>query len=567
VRATPVLLERAYGKVVDAITLHKNIQKIKALGGDVEYYQCDVTNGSMMKEVVTKIKAKYGKVDGLIHFAGIEKSKLLTDKTTEEYYRTFDIKSTSAAAFVALNFVKDTGFYAFASSIAGKYGNLGQSDYASANDFLAKLCISLQNQGQRALSVDMSAYSNVGMGVRSGVFEFLTSQGLKFVDPHDGMQIFLDEIVFGRVPEIILTDDLGKLDWDCQVRFEDSFEPEDANPCGALLSGGGEPIINGVAPEAPSTLPSSSEAAAPKAEADPVAGEKEAKEEGVIKPQGAQENFFLGEIKTLEKNKEIAAENTFSAEYPFLFDHAIEGTPYVPGVMGIETFMETAAALTGKTPQGLEDVHFYLPIKLLRRNPQAVRIKGSDNAGVVTMEIESDFINSKGVKMGNTRRHFTARIMDNFESKWNDYKTKVDLSGDYAADKEEIYSKYFHGPSFQVLDGILKIDNNAVLGVYQKPAQVLFHDGPKRLLAHPMLIEAAFQTCGYRDLAVDNRMTLPDSIGKIYVNTKAEPPNKLYILGVFTGQNIEGKSVYDTFVFDDKGKLWVEISDYQMIGQ
>ena len=543
VRATPVMLERAFGKVKDSITLYKNMQKIKALGGDVDYYQCDVTNGSMMKDVVTRIKAKYGKVDGLIHFAGFERSKLFTDKTTDEYYRTFDIKATSAAAFVSLNFVKDTGFYAFASSIAGKYGNLGQSDYASANDFLAKLCISLQNQGQRALSVDMSAYASVGMGVRPGVVEFLTSQGLKFVDPYDGMQIFLNEIVYGRVPEIVLTDDLGSLDWDKQIRINEPFileeEPEE---------GGGTPSGGNAQGGAPAAMEEPAQA--------------------VKQPQNKTENFFLGEVKSLAAGKEIAAENTFNAEYPFLSDHAIAGTPYVPGVMGIETFMETASLLEGRTPQGLEDVHFYLPIKLLRRRPQAVRIKGVNDSGKVFMEIESDFINSKGVKMGSTRRHFTARVLEHFESKWNQYKDKVNLDGgEMAVSKEEIYSKYFHGPSFQVLGGIMKLDENAVLGIYEKPSQVLFHDGPKHLIAYPMLIEACFQTCGYRDLAIENRMTLPDSIGKVYIHGKGEAPNKLYTLAVFTGKNIEGKSMYDGFVFDENGKLWIELSDYQMIGQ
>jgi hypothetical protein len=505
-----------------------------------------------------------------IHFAGIEKSRLLTDKTPEEYYRTFDIKATSAGAFVALNLVKDSGFYAFASSIAGKYGNLGQSDYASANDFLAKLSISLQNQGVRAVSVDMSAYNSVGMGVRGGVFEFLTSQGLKFIDPHDGMQIFLDEIVYGRVPEIVLTDDLGRLDWDRQIRIDEDFIKEDPSPDGVLLTGGGEPA-GGAAGPAPQTQEDDDEnspqtPAAPTTPPAPAAPQQQQSGE-IARAEQGQDNFFLGTIKKLEKGKELFAENTFDAQYPFLFDHAIEGTPYVPGVMGIETFMEAAAALTGAAPQGLEDVHFYLPIKLLRRNPQTVRIKAGAENGHVNMEIESDFINSKGIKMGNTRRHFTSRVLGNFESKWNNYKTKVDLGGAYAVNKETIYSKYFHGPSFQVLDGILKIDNNAVLGVYKTPASVLFHDGPKRLIAYPMLIEAAFQTCGYRDLAVENRMTLPDSIGKLAISGKGPAPQKLYLLGVFTGQNIEGKSVYDAFVFDEKGKLWAELCDYQMIGQ
>jgi 3-hydroxymyristoyl/3-hydroxydecanoyl-(acyl carrier protein) dehydratase len=415
----------------------------------------------------------------------------------------------------------------------------------------------------------MSAYASVGMGVRPGVVEFLESQGLKFVDPYDGMQIFLDEIVYGRIPEIVLTDDLGKLDWDKQIRINEPFEEEDENPSGALLPGG-------------NSTPSSAAPAAAAAQAEEEQEEQAepapapAKQEVAVQAEPAdvqpsalveQENFFLGDIKTLVKGKELAAENTFTAQYPFLFDHAIEGTPYVPGVMGIETFVEAATTLLGSQPQGLEDVHFYLPIKLLRRNPQTVRVKAQEQGGKVNLEIESDFINSKGIKMGNTRRHFTARVLEAFESKWNNYKSKVNLEGSYAVTKEEIYTKYFHGPSFQVLDGILKIDNNAVLGVYKKPQEVLFHDGPKHLLAYPMLIEAAFQTCGYRDLAVENRMTLPDSIGKVYIHGKGEAPQKLYMLAVFTGKNIEGKSVYDAFVFDEKGKLWAELSDYQMIGQ
>ncbi|MBR5151252.1 MAG: SDR family NAD(P)-dependent oxidoreductase, partial [Elusimicrobiaceae bacterium] len=199
-KATPVLLERAFGRVKDSITLYNNLQKLRELGSEVEYYHCDVLNAAMVKEVCTKIKAKNGRVDGLIHFAGLERSKLIYDKDPAEYYRIFDVKATSFGSFLANNIVRDDGFFAFASSIAGKFGNLGQSDYASANDYLAKSAFMLTNQGYRAVSIAMSAYKNVGMGVRAGVETFLRSNGVDFVDPEDGMQIFLDEIVYGQVP-------------------------------------------------------------------------------------------------------------------------------------------------------------------------------------------------------------------------------------------------------------------------------------------------------------------------------------------------------------------------------
>ena len=542
-KATPVLLERAFGRVKDSITLYNNLQKLRDLGSEVEYYHCDVMNSSMVKEVCTKIKAKNGRVDGLIHFAGLERSKLIYDKDPAEYYRIFDVKATSFASFLANNIVRDDGFFAFASSIAGKYGNLGQSDYASANDYLAKSALSLSNQGYRAISIAMSAYKNVGMGVRAGVETFLRSNGVDFVDPEDGMQIFLDEIVYGRVPEIVLTGSLGRLDWDHQLKFE--WDEIGADEAGSDSSSN-TPAGGASAPAAP---------AAPKAAA------------GV---DASKATHFLGNVTSLQKGSEIHLEKEFNLNSdPYLADHAIEGTPYVPGVMGIETFMETATALTGTVPQGLKDVHFYLPIKLLRNRPQAVRVIGKASGSEASMEIESDFINSKGVKMGNTRRHFTAKTLDGFTSNWASVKAEAmtGLTAPMSVSKEEIYQKYFHGPSFQVLAGIIRVDKHASLAVYNTTPRPQWNDGPRTLLANPMLIEAAFQCCGFQDMSIEHKMTLPDGIAEVAVLNNQVPPAQLYLYGVNRGNTADGKTLHDAYVFDAQGNVWVEIHGYQAIGQ
>ena len=541
-KATPVMLERAFGRVKDSITLYNNLQKLRNLGSEVEYYHCDVMNSSMMKEVCTKIKAKNGRVDGLIHFAGLERSKLIYDKDPAEYYRIFDVKATSFATFLANNIVRDDGFFAFASSIAGKYGNLGQSDYASANDYLAKSALSLSNQGYRAISIAMSAYKNVGMGVRAGVETFLRSNGVDFVDPEDGMQIFLDEIVYGRVPEIVLTGSLGRLDWDHQLKF-------DWDEIGAEENGSDDSANGGNTPAAPAAAPKTAASAA---------------------VDSAKATHFLGEVKSLQKGAEIHLEKEFNLNSdPYLADHAIEGTPYVPGVMGIETFMETATALTGEVPQGLKDVHFYLPIKLLRNRPQAVRVIGKAAGNEASMEIESDFINSKGVKMGNTRRHFTAHTLGSFVSTWDSVKAEAmtGLNAPMSVSKEEIYKKYFHGPSFQVLAGIVRVDKHASLAVYHTTPRPQWNDGPRALLANPMLIEAAFQCCGFQDMSIEHKMTLPDGIAEVAVLNKQVPPAQLYLYGVNRGNTADGKTLHDAYVFDAQGNVWVEIHGYQAIGQ
>ena len=540
-KATPVMLERAFGRVKDSVTLYNNMQKLRDLGSEVEYYHCDVMNSSMMKEVCTKIKAKNSRVDGLIHFAGLERSKLIYDKDPMEYYRIFDVKATSFASFLANNVVKDKGFFAFASSIAGKYGNLGQSDYASANDYLAKSALSLSNQGYRAISIAMSAYKNVGMGVRAGVETFLRSNGVDFVDPEDGMQIFLDEIVYGRVPEIVLTGSLGRLDWDHQLLFEmDEIGADQKFNSDSSNNGSDDGSQNG-------------------------GGQTPAAEPAAAKDA----THFLGNVQKMEAGHELRGEKEFNLKAdPYLADHAIEGTPYVPGVMGIETFMETANALMGKAPQGLEDVHFFLPIKLLRNRPQAVRIIGTSDGTQATMDIESDFINSKGVKMGNTRRHFTAKTLNAFTSTWDEVKNEIHLDVNAApvVTKEEIYKKYFHGPSFQVLGGILRVNEKESLAVYHTTPKPQWPEA-KTLLANPMLIEAAFQCCGFQDMSVANKMTLPDGIKEVAVFKREVPPQTLYLYGVNKGLTADGKTLHDAYVFDEKGNVWVEIHGYQAIGQ
>ena len=549
-KATPVLLERAFGRVKDSITLYNNLQKLRELGSEVEYHHCDVLNSSMVKEVCTKIKAKNGRVDGLIHFAGLERSKLIYDKDPAEYYRIFDVKAASFASFLANNIVREGGFFAFASSIAGKYGNLGQCDYASANDYLAKSAFTLTNQGYRAVAIAMSAYKNVGMGIRAGVETFLRSNGVDFVDPEDGMQIFLDEIVYGTVPEIVLTGALGRLDWDHQLRQEmdeiissgaDTPTPQDKGG-----SGSGPAVSS--KPSAPAPAPAPAPASVPVQKAE----------------------HFLGKVASCIKGQEIHLEKEFNLESdPYLADHAIEGTPYVPGVMGIETFMETATELTDTVPQGLKDVHFYLPIKLLRNRPQAVRVIGKTDGAETSMEIESDFINSKGIKMGNTRRHFTAKVLGNFVSTWDTVKeaAMAAIHQPVTVTKEEIYQKYFHGPSFQVLGGILSVDKNTSVAIYNTTPRPQWPDGPKTLLANPMLIEAAFQCCGFQDMTVERKMTLPDGIAEIAVLNKQVPPAQLYLYGVNRGHTADGKTLHDAYVFDEAGNVWVEFHGYQAIGQ
>ncbi|MBI2363028.1 MAG: polyketide synthase dehydratase domain-containing protein, partial [Elusimicrobia bacterium] len=263
---------------------------------------------------------------------------------------------------------------------------------------------------------------------------------------------------------------------------------------------------------------------------------------------------------------------TFSLESdPWLKDHSISGTPYVAGVMGIELFAETAAKRLGKAPAVLEDVHFALPIKLLRQKPVTVRTVAAEGSA---MRIESDFVTPQGIKLGGPRTHFTARVPSEvppagaLEARAAAF-VKGLSSTKAVVSAKAVYEAYFHGPRFQVLAGITAIGEEELVGLYHAPKAPLWDGGGRELVFQPMLIEAAFQTCGYRDLHFRKKMTLPDSVERVRVFDGSPAPKDLFVYARWRGTAVADdgaeRSVYDACILDKTGKAWASLEGYRMI--
>ncbi len=508
-KATPAVLEREFTRIKDSAQLYRSIEELKALGVKVNYYRCDLNDKEVFQSVMNNIKTDLGQLDGVVHFAGLERSKLVVDKTLEEFLLIFKTKADSAINMLKSGAVKEKGFWVMISSIAGKFGNIGQSDYAAASDYISKLAVSLTNKGIRALGVDMTGYANIGMGIRPGVEAFLKSQELDFLYPEEGMNALADELVYGRTPEIVLSGSLGKLDWDKQLRFDPDF------------------------PDA-----------------------------------GSSEFHFIERAVKNVKELELEASKEFSVEKdPYLADHSINGTPYVPGVMGIETFAEAAAAVSGEKPKVLKDLRFTVPIKLLRGKPVNALVRANAARNGYDLRIESDFVNAKGVKLGSTKTHFSARFEPGApKGGWDALeKPALPRHAKYKITAEEIYKVYFHGPSFRVLDGIISIEKDAVLGVFKRPTAALWRIKTPGLLFHPMVLEALFQTCGWRDIHFSRKIMLPDAVGRALVYDNGQDPDRLYTYGVYKGETEDGKTRYDAYAFDSEMRPVAELKDYLMI--
>ena len=208
----PAELERTYQSFLHNREIRDNLQSFRARGVHVEYASVDIRDGSALTRIMREWQARLGAPIGLIHGAGMIQDKLLLDKSPESYDRVFDTKFVGALNLVRAIDPENLKFAAFFASIAGRFGNRGQCDYAAANDALNKLAIWVDRRWTcRVVSMNWGPWSNIGMV--SDLEGHLGRQGFGMIDPQDGSKRLGDELDSGRkgVVEVILSGDLGGL--------------------------------------------------------------------------------------------------------------------------------------------------------------------------------------------------------------------------------------------------------------------------------------------------------------------------------------------------------------------
>ena len=208
----PADLERVYQTVKREREIRENMANLRRSGANVEYAQIDVRDVRAMAEALGRWRAKFGPLKGLVHGAGVIHDKLLRDKTPESFDRVVGTKLDGALTLARLVEPDSLKFAAFFSSVAGRFGNRGQADYAAANDVLNKLALWLDRRwAGRVVSMIWGPWSGVGMV--SDLEGHLGRQGFGMIDPADGRTRLGDELVSGRKGdvEVIVAGELGSL--------------------------------------------------------------------------------------------------------------------------------------------------------------------------------------------------------------------------------------------------------------------------------------------------------------------------------------------------------------------
>jgi acyl transferase domain-containing protein/NAD(P)-dependent dehydrogenase (short-subunit alcohol dehydrogenase family)/acyl carrier protein len=119
--------------------IHATLNRLRELGSQALYLACDVTDPAAVHHAFDEIRNAWGKIDGLIHGAGVVADKRIADKTPEQFERVFTTKVTGLRNLLDAVQEDPLRLLMIFSSVAGRYGNAGQVDYAMANATMCQI--------------------------------------------------------------------------------------------------------------------------------------------------------------------------------------------------------------------------------------------------------------------------------------------------------------------------------------------------------------------------------------------------------------------------------------------
>jgi acyl transferase domain-containing protein/NAD(P)H-dependent flavin oxidoreductase YrpB (nitropropane dioxygenase family)/NAD(P)-dependent dehydrogenase (short-subunit alcohol dehydrogenase family)/acyl carrier protein len=210
---SPTDIEQAYQASRRERELRRNLERLRATGSRVEYAAVDVRDSARLTSVVNGWRRLFGEPVGLIHGAGLIRDKLLRDKSLDSFDRVVGTKLDGALNIARLLRPDALRFSIFFSSIAARFGNQGQSDYAAANEAMNKLAIWLDRRWPgRVIAPIWGPWSGIGMV--SELEDHFGSRGLGMISPELGVAALLNELLYGCKGdvEVVIAGGIGTLD-------------------------------------------------------------------------------------------------------------------------------------------------------------------------------------------------------------------------------------------------------------------------------------------------------------------------------------------------------------------
>ncbi|WBB75814.1 type I polyketide synthase [Micromonospora sp. WMMD1128] len=197
------------------VELAANLDRLRAAGTAVHYVRADVTDRAAVRAAVSEVTRVLGPVTAVLHGAGRNEPAALAALDLPTLHRTLAPKVDGLRAVLDAVDPARLRLLVTFGSIIGRAGLPGEGHYALANDWLAELTaeVGRRHPGCRAICLEWSVWSGVGMGERLAVVESLARAGVTPITPDQGVRLLREVLAEPDPPAaVVVAGRTGNLD-------------------------------------------------------------------------------------------------------------------------------------------------------------------------------------------------------------------------------------------------------------------------------------------------------------------------------------------------------------------
>ena len=512
----PAQIERRVQTVLRDREMQANLADLAALGARVDYRVVDVRDETAMATLFEALYQQHGRIDAVLHGAGVIEDGWLLDKSRDSIDRVIDTKVDSAFLLARYLRPETLQFLALFTSVAGRFGNRGQADYATANEILSRLAWQLRQRWAgrvKVVAIHWSPWDRTTHGagmVTPEVRRQFEARGVHLVQAAAGRQFLLNELRYGPTDAVELV--AGAFPWEYEEARYSALP--DARRDAAVIGAGPWPLLWG----------------------------------GCLSQQEAG-------VWRFTKTVDLVSD-------PYLDQHRLDGVPVLPFAMAMEYMAEAVATLC---PDAAIEVR---EVRLLRG--LSVR-DGAELSLQLTLR-ESAQMHADGA------RAFVAVLGDAAQSARPAYQALAlagPAQGLPAAERpvlagpalaiDEVYRRWlFHGPLWQTVVGIHGHDTSGLVATRRPSRAADFYPPAQegRWCLDPALVDGAFQALIAWSRLHCDATPLPSRLGRLRRFGDGPLPERLTLW--LRLRAAADASLHCDFQFSDaNGRVWMMIEDFE----
>ncbi len=490
----PAEIDRRIQAVLAAREIRDNLERLRHTGAQVDYRACDVRDAHAFAGLLDQLYQQHGRIDAVIHGAGVIEDKLVVDKTEDSFRRVIGTKLDGARVLADHLRPDSLKLLCFFTSVAGRFGNRGQSDYAAANETLNRLAWALHRRwpDTRVMAINWGPW-DAGMASEA-VREGFRTQGIEPIPVPAGRRFWMDEIRHGARSDVELVAGRGR------------WGDDDAQPVNPPAAAANDLVLIAHAPR--------------------------------MGPGGA-----------------MTLDHVFSAgRDPYLLDHRIDGKLVLPAAGAAEWMAQfAAAAWPGWQVSEIRDLRQFNGITLDRDGERLIqlRARASSHSDAGTQSITVEMVDP-----AQKRPCYRATICLVEQLPAAPVLDLAALAEAQAVSASDAYHRYlFHGPRFQLID---RIDGVARAGIDAKVrgADVnAWVERPGQWLFDPGLLDLAPQLAIVWSRVQHDMTALPSAFGRVQRFAGAHRDQPLRLALRMLPEEQANAIRYDAWFVDAQGRV------------